>query len=361
MSPQEADDTYGLHITDDDRDYKYFDGMMLPIFCAAMMSLFEGNQQILNLYSETDKPQNFFLITLICIIALTVFVAATVGYLGYLAFGNSVKGVILYSLPNDDPAAITAKICYVLTIMGSFVIIIQPIFYIIESSGWYRKTSTCCADDQPEEMMDDDGNKDKMKEGDGDKDDVMMDSPAMNEGGNAEGQQQMDAPENDDNMSKDQSVLLDGRPPTFCGYVVYFLFRTLVVIIVCFIAFLIPNISILITFCGAVLGTIVNILLPVLFYNRAYNNSPKNRALEKKEEMMEDRDDMDADMDDQQNMNEGGEDMSQVENDDGSDPRRCIKITSWIVLFFGIVVGIWGLVYVIMELTSGDAKEDSAD
>lgn len=44
MSPQEADDTYGLHITDDDRDYKYFDGMMLPIFCAAMMSLFEGNQ-----------------------------------------------------------------------------------------------------------------------------------------------------------------------------------------------------------------------------------------------------------------------------------------------------------------------------
>ena len=44
MSPQEADDTYGLHITDDDRDYKYFDGLMIPIFCAAMMSLFEGNQ-----------------------------------------------------------------------------------------------------------------------------------------------------------------------------------------------------------------------------------------------------------------------------------------------------------------------------
>lgn len=60
-------------------------------------------------------------------------------------------------------------------------------------------------------------------------------------------------------------------------------------------------------------------------------------------------------------MNEGGEEMGQAEEEDDSDPRLCIKITSWIVLFFGIVVGIWGLVYVIMELSSGDAKEDSAD
>lgn len=97
---------------------------MLPIFAASMMSLFEGNQQILNLYSESDKPQYFFMIATICILTLTFLVAATVGYLGYLAFGNSVKSVILYSLPNDDPWAITAKICYVLTIVGSFVIIV---------------------------------------------------------------------------------------------------------------------------------------------------------------------------------------------------------------------------------------------
>jgi len=81
-------------------------------------------------------------------------------------------------------------------------------------------------------------------------------------------------------MSKDESVLLDGRKPSFCGYVVFFLFRTLIVVIVCFFAFLIPNISILITFGGAVLGTIVNIILPVLFYNRAYSASNKNRKLE---------------------------------------------------------------------------------
>ena len=84
------------------------------------------------------------------------------------------------------------------------------------------------------------------------------------------------------NMSVAESVVLDGRPPSFCGYVVYFLFRTLVVILICFFAFLIPNISLLITFGGAVLGTAVNILIPVLFYNRAYAFTPKNRALIKK-------------------------------------------------------------------------------
>ena len=122
----------------------------------------------MNLYSETDKPQNFFMIALICILVLTFFVAATVGYLGYLAFGNSVKSVILYSLPNEDPLAIIAKICYVLTIMGSFVIIIQPIFYVVESSNWYAKVSTCCddslaAESDNEEEEDEDKDKDDGK------------------------------------------------------------------------------------------------------------------------------------------------------------------------------------------------------
>lgn len=46
---------------------------------------------------------------------------------------------------------------------------------------------------------------------------------------------------------------------------------------------LIPNINILLTFAGAVLGTVVNVILPVMFYNRAYNSSDKNLGLEKPE------------------------------------------------------------------------------
>ena len=55
-SPEENQNDYGLDITDEDRDYNYWDSLMIPVFSATMMTLFEGNQQILNLYAESDKP-----------------------------------------------------------------------------------------------------------------------------------------------------------------------------------------------------------------------------------------------------------------------------------------------------------------
>jgi amino acid permease len=67
-----------------------------------------------------------------------------VGFAGYLAFGNSVKSVVIYNLPNHDPMAITVKICYLVTIMGSFVLIAQPIFGVIERTQCYKFGSLCC-------------------------------------------------------------------------------------------------------------------------------------------------------------------------------------------------------------------------
>jgi hypothetical protein len=87
MSPEEANSTYGLHLKDDDRDYVGVDWIMVPVFCATMMTLFEGNQQILNLYAEADQPESFFMIAVMCIVVLTIFIASAIGYLGYLAFG----------------------------------------------------------------------------------------------------------------------------------------------------------------------------------------------------------------------------------------------------------------------------------
>lgn len=208
---------------------------MIPVFCATMMTLFEGNQQILNLYAESDKPQNFFTIALTCILTLTVLIAGVVGYVGYFAFGSKTKSVILYNLPNEDPAAITAKICYILTIMGSFVIVINPIFHVIESSNWY-KTIVCDKEPVPEE-----------------------------------GQENKNSEASEDEASN----------WTFCRWLNFFLYRTLIVVIIALIASLVPSINILMTFTGSIFGTIVNILLPTLFYNRAYNRSDKNKKLEK--------------------------------------------------------------------------------
>lgn len=139
---------------------------------------------------------------------------------------------------------------------------------MIESSNWYIWLATRF-----------DGAEEDMENEDKGNDENDPDNNA-NEGGAAQSAKSGPA----------KSEVLNNRKPSCCGYVVYFSFRTLIVMIVIGIAFLIPNLSILITFCGAVLGTIVNILLPVLFYNRAYNNTGKNRALRKKEEMMGDQD-----------------------------------------------------------------------
>jgi hypothetical protein len=125
----------------------------------------------------------------------------------------------------------------------------------------------------------------------------------------------------------------DEGPWSCCAYMMYFGFRILIIVIIAGLAFLIPNINILLTFCGAVLGTIVNIWLPVLFYNRAYTFSDKNKALEGEEGIKEEE----------------------------SDPRYWTKCASWTVLVLGTILGLVGLGYAIYELVSGTAKKESAD
>ena len=63
------------------------------------------------------------------------------GYATYIAFGHHVKACILYSLPAGDPLSTVANIFFILSIMGSFVLLSQPLYYIIETSGWFRSCS----------------------------------------------------------------------------------------------------------------------------------------------------------------------------------------------------------------------------
>ena len=98
---------------------------------------------------------------------------------------------------------------------------------------------------------------------------------------------------------------------------------------------LIPNIGLLITFTGAILGTIINIWLPVIFYNRAYNGSSKNFELIK------------ANKEERAKRIAEGADPKVV---DREDPRFWTKVISWVVFVIGTFIGIYGLVYCIMEL-----------
>ena len=59
--------------------------------------------------------------------------------LGYLAFGHTTKEIILYNLPDKDVLSILAKAFYLVAIAGSFILMMQPIFYVIEGAKWYEK------------------------------------------------------------------------------------------------------------------------------------------------------------------------------------------------------------------------------
>ena len=48
----------------------------------------------------------------------------SVGYLGYFAFGQTSKSLILYNLPNEDLLALVAQAFYILTIAGSFILML---------------------------------------------------------------------------------------------------------------------------------------------------------------------------------------------------------------------------------------------
>ena len=112
-------------------------------------------------------------------------------------------------------------------------------------------------------------------------------------------------------------------------------------VLLLFLSVLVPNISILITFAGAVLGTIINVLLPVLFYNRAYNGKTKNLELIK------------ANIEERERLIAEGADPNTI---DLVDPRKTIKTLSWIVLVLGLFIGIYGFIYVCIEF--GSAKPD---
>jgi len=219
-----------------------------------------------------------------------------VGYIGYLAFGAKTKSVILYNLPNEDAASIAAKIFYVITICGSFVLVSQPIFQIVERANWYKA------------IYSDKEQKEK---------------------------------DNQEGDSEDQSW-------STCQWFQYFGFRIVIITIITLIAFIIPNLNILITFIGAVLGTIVNIMLPILFYNKAYTFTEKNVKLIKAGK---------KDDDDEKQMlmeKEGAGGAPSIKDTDGDpelnnkDPRFAIKVCNIIVLFLGILVGVVGFVYVIV-------------
>jgi amino acid permease len=91
------------------------------------------------LYSEAEQPQHFFKIVAISYASVTLVVAAFLGILGYLAFGDQTMPVILSNMPETEAIGVIARVSYLFAILGCWVIILQPIFYLVESSEYYER------------------------------------------------------------------------------------------------------------------------------------------------------------------------------------------------------------------------------
>lgn len=60
--------------------------------------------------------------------------------------------------------------------------------------------------------------------------------------------------------------------------------RAGIVYLIFITSFVIPNINVMLILGGSVLGTIVTVIIPVLFYNRAYSGDLKHLSLDKSDE-----------------------------------------------------------------------------
>lgn len=47
--------------------------------------------------------------------------------LGYLMFGENVQGIVLDTFPDNDPVIIVCRVCFMLVVTGSYVMIAQPV------------------------------------------------------------------------------------------------------------------------------------------------------------------------------------------------------------------------------------------
>lgn len=115
---------------------KIIDIWQMPIYFGVTMCLYESNGLILNLYSEVDKP-NKFMNQITLVLSIITGLGIIVGSLSYMAFGNKVDSIILYNLPNDV-VGISIKLLYMLTIMGIYVLVIFPVFQLMENYKSYK-------------------------------------------------------------------------------------------------------------------------------------------------------------------------------------------------------------------------------
>lgn len=69
--------------------------------------------------------------------------------------------------------------------------------------------------------------------------------------------------------------VVEEKPISWRHYFTIIGTRTLIVTFAIIFGFCLPNLNLMLIFSGAVFGTLIVVIFPVLFYNRAYSRPPE--------------------------------------------------------------------------------------
>ena len=119
-------------------NYEYFNFGMFPMFMGEVLSIFEGNVGLLNIYSQQNQPRSMFKQTVVTHVVVGVLCLA-MGCLSYLAYGSLIQDIVLYNLPQHSNLGTLVAILYMLNIVGSITMTIQPIYGLFEKKKEKRE------------------------------------------------------------------------------------------------------------------------------------------------------------------------------------------------------------------------------
>ena len=114
---------------------------MFPLFMGEVLSIFEGNVGLLNIYSQQNEPRSMIKQAVVTHMVVLV-VCLLMGILSYLAYGNETADVVLYNLPQGSQLATLVALLYMLNIVGSIAMTVQPIYALFEKNSEVRLPET---------------------------------------------------------------------------------------------------------------------------------------------------------------------------------------------------------------------------
>lgn len=91
----------------------------------------------------------------------TIWTHVTVGLMviglctvSYLAYGNLIQDIVLYNLPTHSNLARLIELMYMLNIVGSFTICIQPIYAILEKEDFKKERTERTSEPEDSHILD---------------------------------------------------------------------------------------------------------------------------------------------------------------------------------------------------------------